>query len=59
MKGRISLLSRLQGVSKMCLTYVQDALQSSKQKACDPFGFIYKAFKVLKYSVLRSRIIIR
>lgn len=47
------------GVSKMCLTYVQDALQSSKQKGCDPFGFIYKASKVLKYSVLRSRITIR
>ena len=44
---------------KACPGYVQDALQSSKQKGCDPFGFIYKASKVLKYSVLRSRITIR
>ena len=44
---------------KACPGYVQDALQVWKQKACDPFGFIYKASKVLKYSVLRSRITIR
>lgn len=44
---------------KMCPRYAQDALQSSKQKACDPFGFIHKVSKVLIYSVLRSSITIR
>lgn len=44
---------------KACPRYVQDAIQSSKQKACDPFGFIHRASKVLKYSVLLSRITIR
>ena len=49
---------RVQDVSKICLRYAQDTLQAWKQKACDPFGFMYKASKVLKYSVLRSRITI-
>lgn len=60
MKGRnqpiVKAARRVQGMSKMCLRCPPNML---KRKACDPFGVIYKASKVLKYSVLRSRITIR
>ena len=40
---------------KACPGYVQDALQSSKQKGCDPFGVIYSEHKALIYSELQQK----
>ena len=45
-------LAYCQGVSKVCPRCVQDAIQSSKQRDCDPFGVIYSEHKALIYSEL-------